>query len=90
MLSVNSTLCRSGGMADAADSKSAGGNFVRVQVPPAAWDGAESDSDRLIPRRFISCSISFHQFFRFVSRKMKLSQSFTVGKRHSSGDGSRG
>ena len=23
-------------MADAADSKSAGGNFVRVQVPPAA------------------------------------------------------
>ncbi len=27
---------RCGGMADAADSKSAGGNIVRVQVPPPA------------------------------------------------------
>ena len=29
---------RCGGMADAADSKSAGGNIVRVQVPPPAPD----------------------------------------------------
>ena len=28
--------CRSGGTADATDSKSVGGNFVWVQIPPAA------------------------------------------------------
>ncbi len=28
--------CGCGGMADAADSKSAGGDIVRVQVPPSA------------------------------------------------------
>lgn len=30
------TLCRSGEMADALDSKSSMGNHVRVQVPPSA------------------------------------------------------
>ena len=29
-------LCGCGGMADAADSKSAGGNIVWVQLPPSA------------------------------------------------------
>ena len=32
-------------MADAADSKSAAGDSVRVQVPPSAVDGARQDSD---------------------------------------------
>ena len=41
MISLNLTLstidtCRSGGMADAADSKSAEGNFMRVRLPPSA------------------------------------------------------
>ena len=31
-------LCTCGGMVDAADSKSAGGNFVGVQVPSRAPD----------------------------------------------------
>ena len=29
-------ICRSGGMADALDSKSSVGNYMRVQVPPSA------------------------------------------------------
>ena len=37
------TICRSGGMADAADSKSAGGNLVPVQVRPAASIGSVSN-----------------------------------------------
>ena len=33
---INIVLSRSGGMADALDSKSNDGNIVRVQVPPSA------------------------------------------------------
>ena len=31
------TVCGSGGTADATDSKSVGGDFVRVQIPPGAF-----------------------------------------------------
>ena len=33
---TSAILCRSGEMADAQDSKSCEGNFMRVQVPPSA------------------------------------------------------
>ena len=38
--------CGCGGMADAADSKSAGGDLVRVRVPPSAFG-------TLIERKFL-------------------------------------
>ena len=36
MLQYILSICRSGGMADAPDSKSGDGDIVRVQVPPPA------------------------------------------------------
>ena len=42
---------RSGGMADAADSKSADGDIVRVQVPPSAPD--QNNTNQGYDSRFV-------------------------------------
>lgn len=40
-------------MADAADSKSAGGNIVRVQVPPSALESVDAKG---------SCTFGYYNF----------------------------
>ena len=54
-------FCRSGGMADAADSKSAGSNVVWVQVPSPAW--REKGSTKwLIPFSWCRRRLEHHVF----------------------------
>ena len=51
-------LSRCGGMADAADSKSAVGNYMWVQVPPPAV----SNADFMIATTYCASSFFQHQY----------------------------
>ena len=62
---LSTRFSRCGGMADAADSKSAVGNYMWVQVPPPAV----SNADLMIATTYCASSFFQHQYLWYSFRK---------------------